>query len=475
MRPDIVNGAQPRQVDKRVVLLASTLTAWVLALMNTSINIALPAIQKEFSLGSVALGWLPLAYLLSTGAFLVPFGKIGDLYGRKRIYTWGCLVFALASIACIFVRSYPVFIVFRVGQGLGAAMAFATYTAIITAVYPANERGRALGLNVAAVYVGQALGPTVGGVITDDFGWRGIFVLVAGVGVANYALTAWLLRGAEWKVPARGRFDSGGSVIYVLALAAFLFGLSWLPQTAGIVVIVAGAAGLALFIWWETRVKEPVMDVGLFRHNRVFALSNFAALSNYAGAWAMTFLMSLYLQFIKGLGPGKAGLILIVGVIVQAAFSPLAGRLSDRVDPRWVASGGMSLCAAGLLSLAFLRAESGYAHIVAALCLLGLGFAFFSSPNTNTIMGSVEKRYLGVASATFSTMRMIGQSLSIAIVTLVISVVVGRHEIRPADYPHFLVALRVSFAILTVLSLLAVAASLARGRAREGAPSPAST
>ena len=224
-------------------------------------------------------------------------------------------------------------------------------------------------------------------------------------------------------------------------------------------------------MWWETRARAPVVEVRLFRHNRVFAFSNMAALISYAALWAMSFLMSLYLQFIKGLNAQTAGLVLIAGVALQASMSPLAGRLSDRFQPRWVASGGMALCVVGLLSFSFLQAATSYWHIVATLCILGIGYAFFSTPNQSSIMGSVERRYVGVASASLGTMRMIGQAISIGVATLVLAAVVGRHAIQPADYPNLLTAVRITFAVMTVLCVVGVAASLARGTlAARGAP-----
>jgi MFS family permease len=230
-----------------------------------------------------------------------------------------------------------------------------------------------------------------------------------------------------------------------------------------IALLAGGLAGLVLFAWWEGRASAPILDLSLFRRNRVFALSNLAALASYAAIAAMTMLMSLYLQFIRGLDPQTAGLVLVAGVVFQAAFSPLAGQLSDRVEPRWVASGGMALCTIGLLSFSFLTAGTPYWLVIVGLIVLGVGYAFFSSPNQNSILCSVDRRYVTTASATLGTARQVGQALSVAIATLVMAVIVGRETIQPADYPDLLVAIRVTFAILTVICAGGLAASLARG------------
>jgi MFS family permease len=241
------------------------------------------------------------------------------------------------------------------------------------------------------------------------------------------------------------------------------------------VLFAAGLAGMAFFVWWEARARSAVFPVHLLRHNRVFALSSLTALISYSSVWAMTFLMSLYLQFIKGLNPDTAGLVLVAGVALQCLISPFGGRLSDRIEPRWVASGGMALCTIGLLLFSFLRADTPYWYIVLALCFLGLGYAFFAGPNQNSIMGSVERRYAGFASASISTVRMVGMAISTAGATLIMALVVGRHDIQPTDYPNVLRAVRLTFAIFTGICALSVLASLVRGRMPEHAPPPEET
>jgi EmrB/QacA subfamily drug resistance transporter len=455
--------------QQTMVLAVTTLAGFVSTFMGSAVNIALPLIGSEFRASAVTLGWIPLAYLLAAGAVLMPVGRISDLYGRKRVFVLGTIVFTVVAFASALAPSAPVLIVLRIFQGLGAALMFATLTAMITLAYPPETRGRALGLNVAGIYLGLTLGPVLGGIIIHNLGWRALFYMVGALGVINWALPVWKLRGVDWREPKQARFDVIGSAVYALALSALLLGFSWLPGLLGVLLIVAGVAGLSAFLWWETRAADPVLNVDLLRRNRVFAFSNAAAFINYAATFAMTFLMSLYLQYTRGLDPQTAGLVLVAGTFVQAAFSPVAGRLADRVQARLVASAGMALCVVGLLAFVFLGNETPYWYIITMLCVLGLGFAFFSSPITHTIMGSVEKRYLGVASATLGTMRLSGQSISMGLATLVLAIVVGRHVIGPGDYPHLLTSVRISFAIFTVLCVLGVAASLVGPRAEEGA------
>ena len=446
------------------VLLINFLAAWVAAFMTTSINIALPSIQTDFHLNAVTLGWLPLAYMLASAVFLLPFGKVGDKYGRRQLFLLGTIVFVLSSLAMVVVNSYVPLVICRVFQGLGASMMFSTSMAMVTVVYPPNRRGWAMGISVAAAYLGMTTGPIIGGVIVYNFGWRDLFLVTGCLALFNFGLDLWLLRRADWKAERPGGFDWAGSGLYAVGLSLFLVGLSWMPLVSGLTLLVAGVAVIGLFVGWEMRARSPIIIFRLFRGNRVFALSNLTALISYASVWGMSFLMSLYLQFIKGLNAETAGLVLVCGVALQCVVSPFGGRLSDGIQPRWIASFGMGLCTIGLLLFSFLTSSTPYWYIALALCLLGLGYAFFSGPNQNSIMGSVEPGYVGFASACISSVRMIGMAISIAAATLVMALIVGRQDIQPADYPHLLTAIRLTFAIFTAVCSLSVVASLVRGK-----------
>jgi len=201
----------------------------------------------------------------------------------------------------------------------------------------------------------------------------------------------------------------------------------------------------------------------MFRHNRGFTFSNLAALVNYSGTWAVAFLLSLYLQYARGLDAETAGLILISSPAVQAIFSPLAGRLSDRVEPRVLASAGMAITGVGIGMLAFITATTSTIYIIICLVLLGFGFALFSSPNTNAVMSSADQRYYGIASATLATMRQMGMMVSMGIVWIVFGLVIGRVEITPEYYPALVKSVRLVFLICAVLCFGAIFFSMARG------------
>ncbi len=414
---------------------------------------------------AILLGWVATAYLLAAAMFLVPLGRIADIYGRKRIFTYGMITYTAASLLSAISTSAAMLISFRVLQGIGGAMIFSTGVAILTSVFPPEDRGRVLGINVAAVYAGLSLGPFVGGLLTQYLGWRSIFWANVPLGLLIIALIFWKLKG-EWAEAKGEKFDIVGSLIYSLMLIAIMYGFTMLPELPGAGLILAGGLGIVAFVKWETKVKSPVLDVRLFGNNTVFALSNLAAFINYSATFAVSFLLSLYLQYIKGLTPQIAGLVLVAAPVVQAIFSPFAGRLSDKIEPRIVASLGMGLTVIGLIFFIFLGNATSLWFIIAGLIILGFGFALFSSPNTNAVMSSVEKRFYGVASATLATMRQIGMMFSMGMVMLIFAIYLGRVQITPEYYVPFLSSLNTAFIIFTVLCFGGIFASLARGKVR---------
>ena len=450
---------------QRTALLVTTLSSLLTPMMASAVNIAMPTIARDFAMDAVSLSWVASSYLLAAAVFLLPFGRLADIVGRKKIFNIGTVIFGGASLLAGLAPATDIFLFARLVQGIGAAMIFGTGIAILTSVYPPHRRGWVLGVNVAATYTGLSLGPFVGGMLTQYLGWRSVFLLNVPLGLLVLA-AVWLKMPQEWADSRGEPFDWTGSLVYLLMLTAFMLGFTWLPRPGGVVLLLAAAGALLLFIKWEAGHAHPIFQAGLIRGNTVFAFSNLAALVNYSATFAITFLLSLYLQYIKGFTPRSAGLVLIAQPVVMAVFSPLAGRLSDRLEPRIVASAGMGLSAVGLFLFVWLQANSGLGFIVGALVLVGFGFALFSSPNTNAVMGSVEKKYYGVASATLGTMRMVGQMLSMAIATLVFSLFIGKVRITPASYPLFLAGMRVSFVIFFVLCCCGVFFSLARGRLR---------
>ncbi|HDI78705.1 MAG TPA: MFS transporter [Desulfobacteraceae bacterium] len=451
--------------NKRVALSVATLASFLTPFMGSSVNIALPLIGKEFSMDAVLLSWVATSYLLAAAMFLVPFGKIADIHGRKKIFLYGILIYTISCLLSAISISAIMLICFRILHGIGSAMVFSTGVAILTSVFPVGERGKVLGINAAAIYLGLSLGPFLGGVLTQHFGWRSIFLANIPIGLIIITFTFWKLKG-EWAEARGEKFDLIGSTIYSISLPSIMYGFSLLPSMLGLWLVIGGILVLLLFFGWEVRTENPVLDINLFRNNTVFAFSNLAALINYSATFAVGFLLCLYLQYIKALSPQKTGLILTSQPVVMAIFSPFAGRLSDRVEPRIIASAGMALTVGSLLLFTFLNDKVSLELVVAGLILLGSGLALFSSPNTNAVMSSVERKFYGVASATLGTMRLTGQMLSMGITMLIFAIYMGKVQIEPQYYSLFLISIKTVFIVFAVLCFVGIFASLARGKVR---------
>ena len=459
---------QETRVIERSALFVATISSFMGPFMISSVNVALPAIQAEFSADAVTLSWVATAYLLAMAVFLIPMGKIGDIYGRKKVFAAGLVGYTLATFISVFVNSIELLIAVRVFQGIGAAMFVTTGMAILTSIFPPNKRGRAIGIYVAAVYIGLSVGPFAGGLLTQHLGWRSIFATVVPFGVISVYVALRLLKG-EW-ADARGEtLDWIGSLLYGISILLLIYGASLLPSMAALYLMATGLVGFGWFIRFELRVQHPVFEVRLFSQNRLFTYSSLAALINYSGTFAVTFLLSLYLQYIKEIPPQYTGTILMAQPIVMALLSPLAGKLSDRIEPRILSSLGMSITAFGILALVFVGTRTSMAYIVTILIFLGLGFALFSSPNMNAIMSAVEKRYFGIASGTVAAMRLLGQMSSMAIAMVIFAVFIGREAITPDNYPQFLTSVRVAFVISTLLCTTGVFFSAFRGELRKDA------
>jgi EmrB/QacA subfamily drug resistance transporter len=450
-------------VSKGAVLWIASLSAFLTPFIVSSVNVALPSIDQELKLTAVELNWVSTAYLLAAAIFLVPFGRIADILGRKKIYTSGLIVNMIASILCIFSPSGLWLIAFRGLQGVGAALIFGTGTAILTSVFPANERGKALGINVGATYVGLSVGPLIGGLFASTLGWRSIFLLNTLIAMIAIVVVVWKLKG-EW-ADARGeKFDFLGTIIYCFGLLTLMFGFTLLPDLTGVWLILIGVLGIAAFIRLEIKTPFPVLNIGFFKNNRVFAFSNLAALINYSATFAITFLLSLYLQYIKGYAPENAGLILVAQPVVMVICSPLAGRLSDKIEPRIIATTGMALTTVGLTMCAFFGYETNLPYILATQVVMGLGFGLFTSPNTNAALSSVERKSYGVASGILGTMRLLGQTFSQAMALILFALLIGHVQITAPYYPLFLKSMVIVLVISALLSLVGIYASAARGK-----------
>ncbi|MBN2437955.1 MAG: MFS transporter [Deltaproteobacteria bacterium] len=453
---------------KRYALITSASASFLTPFMGSAVNLAIPSIGRSLNGSAVMLSWVVSSFLLTTAALLLPIGRLADIFGRKKIFLLGIFIFSLFSALCSFAWSLNSLIVFRVLQAAGGAMIFGTSIAILTSVYPPQERGTALGIVVASTYTGLSLGPVLGGVLNHQIGWESIFYFGAFLGLLTFLFAVTRLKG-EW-ADARGEyFDLPGAVIYMAGIAATIFGFSSIAAFFQAKYILgAGLILLMIFVRHEAKMPQPLMNVRLFSGNVTFTLSNLAALINYSATFAVGFLLSVYLQIVRGFDSQIAGLILLSQPVLMASLSPFAGRLSDRLEPRIVSSWGMGFTTLGLLAFVFIAESTSVWKIVLALILIGVGFALFSSPNTNAVMGSVKKKFYGVASSTLGTMRLLGQAISMAISTLIIHLYLGDVKLSLAPQYPLEKSISTSFAVFAIICFVGVFASLARGNINAG-------
>jgi MFS family permease len=451
---------------KNLILIITSLASFFASFIFSGLNVALPSISLEFQANAILLSWVVTAYLLTIGVLQLPFGRLADIVGIKKVFMLGLIIFGAASAASIFANSIILLIVYQVIRGVGGAMIFTNSTAMLTAVFSQKERGRAFGINAASVYTGFSTGPFLGGLLTEHLGWRSIFVLSVIFFIILIILFTWKIKD-EWCQSRGEKFDTTGSIIFGISVVMLMYGFSALPETQGIILGLAGAAGLFIFLFWENHSRFPMLNVAVFRRNKYFILANLTTFLSYCAVSAVVFLMSLYLQYIKGFSAEQAGIILLCQPIMQTIFSLVAGKLSVKMQTSMLSALGMTLTLIGLLCLIMLSAQTPLWYIIIVLIVLGTGYGLFASPNSNAVMSSVIPRFYGVAAATAGTMRVMGQISSMAITMIVLNSIIGRVVISADYYPGFVTSTKIIFVVCAILCFAGVFTSLSRRK-----PSP---
>lgn len=453
-----------QKISRPATLMVICTAHFLMPFMMSAVSIALPMIGREFHATAKQLALVETSYVLSASIFLLAMGRLGDIYGRRRIFEYGVIFFTIMGGLLSQSWSIESMVMLRFLQGLGGSMVMATTFAIVVSVFPPDERGRALGISVASVYAGIACGPILGGILITLLGWRSIFYLAVPLGLIIFCISNTKLRG-EWAESRGEPFDWLGSVVYAVSITILIIGSSSLDRGWwGGCLVAGGVVGLFLFWVFESRANFPILDVSLLRNNRVFAFSSLAALLNYAATFGVTFFLSLYLQFVRGFTPWDAGALLVTQPIVQAIFSPACGLLADRFSASKVATLGMALCVIGLGIATGISADSSELVLILTLVTLGLGFALFSSPNISVIMGSIPKRHLGVASGLNSTMRTLGMMLSMTIITVVFSIFMDGQEVSFHTQEQFLASMKITLLSFATLCLFGIFFSWSRIR-----------
>ncbi|MDR0778019.1 MAG: MFS transporter, partial [Methanomassiliicoccaceae archaeon] len=339
----------------------------------------------------------------------------------------------------------------RLISGVGAACIASSSISMIVQVYPRSQRGLPLAINTMSIYIGASLGPGLGGFLTEAFGWESIFLAMVPISIA--ALIPLLMFKSEFCTSKGEPFDIKGTILYGAGIVAAMYGVVTLPNISSTVFIAAGAILLTAFFRFEKRAEYPVLKVGLFR-GRVFRRATLSTLLNYGASYAVLITMSLYLQDVGGMSPGKAGMIILAQPLIQAVVTPFAGRMSDKIDPRKLTTAGMLMMCIGTALMITITEEVMMLKVYLTLMITGLGYALFSAPNTNLIMCSVSAKSYSESSGLISVMRQVGMMVSVAILMCMISVFMGTNAVINDDIPSFIKAVKVAFSICFIVAII---------------------
>lgn len=385
--------------------------------------------MAEFDADVATAGWIILIYTLVTGALYLPGGKLADRTGRKKVFVAGFLLYAVNSALAGFCQGAGQLIFFRAVQGIGSALMVGNTFAMVTELFPPEERGRALGISGGtSSALGFTLGPVLGGLVTHTLGWRYIFYITSVLALAGSVAAIFVVReDAPRRTESRKAepFDFAGAGVFGVGLSSLFLAMtagqkgSWRSPTF-LGEIALAILSLAFFVWWEERVLHPLLDLRLFRI-RAFVAGNVARFADFAAAGMHTLTMPLFLQLALGLDPFRAGLLMAPTPVMLALLSPVAGRLSERISPRLLSALGLAVMGVSLASVAFLKPGAGPVEVVVNLTFLGLGVGLYQTPNNHSIMSSIPENRLGVASSFISMIRSVGQSVGTAGASAILS------------------------------------------------------
>ena len=431
----------------------------------SSVIVAIPAIAADLSADAIYVSWIPTAFLFSSVIILLPAGKLADIYGRKHLYLLGTLIFAIASALGAFAPTVEWLLVARFLQGIGSALIAATGLAIVMSLFGSKNRGLALGLTSTSIYVGLACGPLIGGLLTEYFGWRSVFSFPVPLILASMFLAFINIR-SNWKNEDADPVDWLGSLLFATGITSILLGVSTLPQAVSWVLIACGFVGLGVFFYQQTRTKTPLINFRRLVKNHVFFHSMMAGFFTYASNYPMVFLLSLYLQYIQGLSPSMSGQFIVLQVLTMAIIAPFSGRLSDRYEPRILATTGCLIMACGFGILQQLDMVTPLYIVAGASITLGIGFGLFTTPNNNAAMGAVDENRLSMGSALLNLSRLLGNTLGTAVVLVTMAILIGNNQISPERYPALMTVIRWTLAWSFLCTLVGARYSHVRGNVR---------
>ncbi|MFX1365094.1 MAG: MFS transporter [Promethearchaeota archaeon] len=464
---------------KWTVLIITTIGVFMSSLDASIVNIAIPSLSRDLKTSFEVVQWIPIIYLLVQAVTLISFGRLSDLKGRKLFFLFGIFLFTFASFFSTFVASGIILVIFRAIQGIGSSFISANAPSMITDIFPREETGKALGINVATIYLGLIIGPVLGGIIVQFSTWRLIFFINVPIGIILIIVGWFKLRKVNPGIKEE-RFDIWGTLLFMSFLVTLLLALT-IANLVGwgsiqvILLLIISTSSIILFIYIESKAKYPLFKLSLFRRNKVFSFANFAALFNYTAISGVSFLLSIYLQSILGISPAITALFLLPTTITMASIAPLSGRFSDKWGTRILTTLGMVIMAIGYIILSIFIRFLPIIYILITQFVVGFGIGLFSSPNNSAIMNAVEPKDHGIAAGTLSTMRVVGQSISVALLSAILTLFIPLSILNPilsnstlitdpTAKQEFVIGMQILLIVSSIICLAGAFLSFMRGK-----------
>lgn len=420
----------------KYILLITSLSYFLCGFSVSVISVALPSVGMDFAVSAVAQNWIAMVFFLAIAIFSLPFGKIAAKFGLKKTFYLGLGVLIFASFGASVSNSVEILIFFRALQGFSIAILNVSTLAIVTEAMPITERGKGIGIITSIAYVGLIAANIIGGFLTYNFGWRSVFLVVIPFLILTLVIT-YLKVPNEWLLMKKDKFDYIGALIFGVAISCLTYGFTIIHTLNGMILCISSIILFLIFGKWQLRVKYPMFPVKILK-NRKFTFSSIAALLCSFATFVIIYIVDYHLQYIKGIDPQSTGLILMLAPLAMAIATFFAGRLSDRINPQLLASSGLGIAFISLLILSFLDHTTSLMVIIIAIILEGIGYGMFISPNTNVVISSLPSKLASIASATVSTTRVIGETLSLGMLTMTFAIIMGSLQIIP-KYFHLLI------------------------------------
>ncbi|MCS4538680.1 MAG: MFS transporter [Thaumarchaeota archaeon] len=475
---------KPEYKDRWLALTVINIATFIAPLDTGIISIVLPNIARDFRATISLAIWIPVIYLIILAAFMTSFGRYSDIKGRKKYFIIGLAVFVVGSFLSGNASDIFQLLFFRIIQAVGGAFLLANGRALITNAFPPHQRGFAMGTHVTTIYVALALGPALGGVITDLVGWRIVFFVNVPIGIVMLVLAYFKVK--EREAVAKVKMDWLGSLLLGFGLGTLLLGLTFGPgsnwgtketyfeliegqvQSFSVPIVGLLALGIALLIGFgavQLKTRYPVLDLRLLTSNRLFLSSNLAVLLIYTAHHSAIIMLSFYLQLFRGMDPFDAAIILAALPAAVTVVSPIGGNFSDRIGSRELSAIGLALVTVGLAVLGFLSPTTSIVLIIVALIVLGIGVGLFAAPNTNANLSSVTPDKRSLANGMLGSMRHMGQSLSLVLSVAAIGIFLPENIYEQGgliSVPEYVMGLNNAFRLGAVIAAIGIFVALIR-------------